>query len=156
MDFQNFRLIWYDNPRPYSYAYPWTQLLIVDHPILRMREETLKSLVHLVDRLQEKQLQEQLVKCVCTLQADPEAAIRTNATIFLGRIAPKLKEAVRWSATVTIDRLSCRVTPFQVCSCCVVPRITCTAEEMLRSVMTIWLDGWKSKCLFADGWKGNS
>jgi len=36
-----------------------------------------------------------LVRCIVNLQADTEASIRTNATIFLGRIAGKLKEGVR-------------------------------------------------------------
>jgi hypothetical protein len=62
----------------------------------RMREETLKSLIYLVDKLQENMLQERLVKCVVNLQGDGEASIRTNAIIFLSRISPKLKEAVRY------------------------------------------------------------
>lgn len=61
----------------------------------KMREETLKSLVHIVDKLEEKFLQEKLVRCITNLQSDTEASIRTNATIFLGKIAPKLKEPVR-------------------------------------------------------------
>ena len=60
-----------------------------------MREETLKSLVHVIDKLDEKHLQDKLVRCVVNLQNDAEASIRTNATIFLGRIASKLKDAVR-------------------------------------------------------------
>jgi SCY1-like protein 1 len=62
---------------------------------LKMREDTLKSLVCLLDKLDEKNLQDKLVRCMCGLQADAEAAIRTNATIFLGRIAPKLKDAIK-------------------------------------------------------------
>lgn len=61
----------------------------------KMREETLKSLVHIVDKLDERNLQDKLVRCITTLQGDAEASIRTNATIFLGRIATKLKESVR-------------------------------------------------------------
>ena len=62
---------------------------------LKMREDTLKSLVCLLDKLDEKNLQEKLVRCMCGLQSDSEAAIRTNATIFIGRIAPKLRDAVK-------------------------------------------------------------
>ena len=62
---------------------------------LKMREDTLKSLVCLLDKLDEKNLQDKLVRCMCGLQSDAEAAIRTNATIFLGRLAPRLKENVR-------------------------------------------------------------
>lgn len=60
-----------------------------------MREETLKNLVHVVDKLDEKQLQDRLVRCISSLQNDAENSIRTNATIFLGRIAPKLKDVTR-------------------------------------------------------------
>ena len=60
-----------------------------------MREETLKCLVHVVEKLDEKHLQDILVRCITKLQNDTENSIRTNATIFLGRIAVKLKEGVR-------------------------------------------------------------
>ena len=63
--------------------------------LIRMREETLKCLVHVVDKLDEKHLQEKLVRCIINLQNDTENSIRTNATIFLGRTAVKLKEGVR-------------------------------------------------------------
>jgi ABC-type uncharacterized transport system permease subunit len=54
------------------------------------------SLICIVDKLEETQLQDRLVRCVVNLQNDAEASIRTNATIFLGKIAPKLKEPVRY------------------------------------------------------------
>ena len=61
----------------------------------KMREESLKCLVHVVDKLDEKNLQDKLVRCITNLQNDQEASIRTNATIFIGRITPKLKDNVR-------------------------------------------------------------
>ena len=61
----------------------------------RLRESTLMSLIYIIDKLDEAQLQERLVRCVGNLQNDPEASIRTNATIFIGKIAAKLKESVR-------------------------------------------------------------
>jgi hypothetical protein len=54
------------------------------------------SLIYVVDKLDENQLQDRLVRCVVNLQNDPEPSIRTNATIFLGKIAGKLKETVRY------------------------------------------------------------
>ena len=60
-----------------------------------MREETLKCLVHVVEKLDEKNLQEKLIRCITNLQNDTENSIRTNATIFLGRIAIKLKDSIR-------------------------------------------------------------
>lgn len=67
-------------------------LLICDS---RLREETLKSLVYVIDKLEENQLQDKLVRCISNLQQDPENSIRTNATIFMSRIMPKLKDSVR-------------------------------------------------------------
>jgi len=61
----------------------------------KMREDTLKNLAHVVDKLDEKNLQDKLIRCVSNLQNDAESSIRTNATIFLGRTASLLKEAVR-------------------------------------------------------------
>lgn len=61
-----------------------------------MREDTLKSLVCIVDKLEERNLQEKIVRCMTGLQGDSEPSIRTNATIFLGRIAPDLKEPIRF------------------------------------------------------------
>lgn len=68
---------------------------VVDTIFARMREETLKCLVHVVEKLDEKHLQEKLVRSIINLQNDTDNSIRTNATIFLGRIAVKLKEGVR-------------------------------------------------------------
>lgn len=61
----------------------------------KMREDTLKNLVHVVDKLDEKNMQEKLTRCISNLQNDAECSIRTNATIFLGRIAARLKDGVR-------------------------------------------------------------
>lgn len=61
----------------------------------RLRESTLMSLIFIVDKLDEVQLQDRLVRAITNLQNDAEPSIRTNATIFLGKIAAKLKEAVR-------------------------------------------------------------
>jgi hypothetical protein len=54
------------------------------------------SLIFVVDKLEEPQLQDKLVRCIINLQNDVEHSIRTNSTIFLGKIAGKLKEAVRY------------------------------------------------------------
>ena len=61
-----------------THSYTHTHIHIL---IYRMREETLKSLVWLVDRLDERSLQDRLVRCVTTLQADTEPSIRTNAVM---------------------------------------------------------------------------
>ena len=60
-----------------------------------MREDTLKNLVHVVDKLEGKVMQDKLVRSIVNLQNDAEASLRTNATIFLGKIALKLEEAAR-------------------------------------------------------------
>jgi len=61
----------------------------------KLRESTLMSLIYVVDKLEGPQLQDRLVRAIVALQNDAEASIRTNATIFLGKIAVKLSEAVR-------------------------------------------------------------
>ncbi|EKU20011.1 hypothetical protein NGA_2050800, partial [Nannochloropsis gaditana CCMP526] len=38
-----------------------------------------------------KNLNDRLMRCLTKLQVDPEPSIRTNTTIFLGRIAAQLK-----------------------------------------------------------------
>ena len=60
-----------------------------------MREETLKGLVHILDKLEETLLNDKLVKCVMNLQNDVEPSIRTNAVIFLGRTITKMKPVVQ-------------------------------------------------------------
>jgi SCY1-like protein 1 len=52
-----------------------------------IRELTLKSLVCITDRLDEKQLNDRLLRCLNKLQSDLDPGIRTNATIFVGKIA---------------------------------------------------------------------
>lgn len=61
----------------------------------KLRETTLTSLMCVVDKLDDHQLNDKLVRCIVNLQNDQEASIRTNSTIFLGKIAPKLKEVTR-------------------------------------------------------------
>lgn len=90
-----------------------------------MREETLKCLVHVVEKLDEKHLQEKLVRCIINLQNDTENSIRTNATIFLGRIAIKLKENVRirvlcssFSKSLKDNFLHCRIAGLKASVAC--------------------------------------
>ena len=70
-------------------------LIIVIVDSLRLREDTLKALLDVVEKLDEYNLQEKLVRCVCNLQNDSEASIRTNSVIFLSRISDKLSGPVR-------------------------------------------------------------
>lgn len=59
-----------------------------------LREETLKSLIHLIDKLDENMVNDKVPRSVTTLQNDGEPSIRTNTVIFLGRLIPRLKETV--------------------------------------------------------------
>ena len=90
-----------------------------------MREETLKCLVHVVEKLDEKNLQEKLVRCITNLQNDTENSIRTNATIFLGRIATKLKDSVRirvlcpsFAKSMRDNFVHCRVAGLKAATAC--------------------------------------
>lgn len=59
-----------------------------------LRELTLKSTIVLVPKLSHTNL-EKLVRYLVRMQADPEAGIRTNTVIFIGKIAPNLTEMSR-------------------------------------------------------------
>ncbi|KAL7542148.1 hypothetical protein ACHAXR_011561 [Thalassiosira sp. AJA248-18] len=59
-----------------------------------LRELTLKSTIVLVPKLNHANL-EKLVRYLVRLQSDPEASIRTNTVIFIGKIAPNLTDMSR-------------------------------------------------------------
>ncbi|KAG5189980.1 kinase-like domain-containing protein [Tribonema minus] len=61
----------------------------------QLRELTLKSMVVFTDKLSDKNMNDKLIRHLARLQGDPEDSIRTNTIIFLGKIAGKLKPAVR-------------------------------------------------------------
>ncbi|CAI5745851.1 unnamed protein product [Peronospora destructor] len=60
-----------------------------------LRELTVKSMLHIADKLSESNLNSRVMKYFAKLQSDPEPAIRTNTTICLGKIASKLNDATR-------------------------------------------------------------
>jgi len=59
-----------------------------------LRELTLKSTIVLVPKLSHSNL-EKLVRYLVRMQSDPEASIRTNTVIFIGKIAPSLTDMSR-------------------------------------------------------------
>ncbi|KAG3245728.1 N-terminal kinase-like protein [Phytophthora idaei] len=60
-----------------------------------LRELTVKSMLHIADKLSDSNLNNRVMKYFAKLQSDPEPAIRTNTTICLGKIASKLNDATR-------------------------------------------------------------
>lgn len=66
-----------------------------------LRELTLKSTIVLVPKLNHANL-EKLVRYLVRLQADPEASIRTNTVIFIGKIAPHLSSTSRQKLIVSV------------------------------------------------------
>ncbi|CEG40411.1 scy1 protein kinase [Plasmopara halstedii] len=60
-----------------------------------LRELTVKSMLHIADKLSDNNLNNRVVKYFAKLQSDPEPAIRTNTTICIGKIASKLNETTR-------------------------------------------------------------
>lgn len=64
----------------------------------KMREETLKNLVYVLDKIEETQIRDKLLRSINNLQGDQEASLRTNATIFLGKLSSKVVEEVRHRA----------------------------------------------------------
>ena len=59
-----------------------------------IREQTIKSVLLLVPKLNERIINYDLLKYLAKLQMDPEPGIRTNTTICLGKIAKHLSENV--------------------------------------------------------------
>ncbi|PSR88589.1 hypothetical protein PHLCEN_2v5116 [Hermanssonia centrifuga] len=55
-----------------------------------IREATIRSIILLSDKFNERILNNDLLRHLAKMQADPEASIRTNTCILLGRLGPNL------------------------------------------------------------------
>lgn len=60
-----------------------------------LRDAAVKSVLSVCGRLTEKNLNSILMSHFARLQVDPEPAIRTNTTVCLGKLAPKLSQTAR-------------------------------------------------------------
>ncbi|CAO3615918.1 unnamed protein product [Cunninghamella echinulata] len=60
-----------------------------------IREQTVKSILLLVPKLNDRVINYDLLKYMAKLQMDPEPGIRTNTTICLGKIAKHLNDSTR-------------------------------------------------------------
>lgn len=60
-----------------------------------LREMTVKSMLHIVPKLSEEIVSNEVTKYLWALQTDGEPAIRTNTIIALGRLAPDFSEQTR-------------------------------------------------------------
>ncbi len=67
-----------------------------------LRELTIKAMMHIAPKLNETNLNETLMRHFAKLQTDPEAAIRTNTTICIGKIAPHLSVATRGKILIPV------------------------------------------------------
>ncbi|RKO96201.1 ARM repeat-containing protein, partial [Caulochytrium protostelioides] len=65
-----------------------------------VREHTLRSILVIADKLNEKILNNTLLRFLAKLQTDPEPGIRTNTTILLGKLATKLRPQIAQSVLV--------------------------------------------------------
>ena len=65
-----------------------------------MRELSVRALVHFAPHLSEKNVKEDVLRCISGLQQDREGPIRTNATICLCMIANYIPESVRCKTLV--------------------------------------------------------
>lgn len=114
----------------------------------RLRESTLMSLIFIVDKLEETQLQDRLVRSIVNLQNDAEPSIRTNATIFLGKIAIKLKEPVRarvlcpaFQKAMKDNFMHCRVAGLRTSNACVkLLDVTQMASKIIPQASILLLD----------------
>jgi len=113
-----------------------------------LRELTLKSTIVLVPKLNHANL-EKLVRYLVRLQADPEASIRTNTVIFIGKVAPHLTETSRQKLILPAFTRSMK-DPFTPCRLAALRAvIACkeyfsqkeVAEKVLPCVIPHTLDG---------------
>ncbi|TRM70299.1 armadillo-type protein [Schizophyllum amplum] len=61
-----------------------------DDTVAVIREATVKSLILLAPKLSDRTLNNDLLRYLAKMQMDPEASIRTNTCILIGRLAPSL------------------------------------------------------------------
>lgn len=59
-----------------------------------VREQTVKSVLVLVNKLSDRTINSELLKCLAKTSNDEQAGIRTNTTICLGKIARNLGTSV--------------------------------------------------------------
>jgi len=113
-----------------------------------LRELTLKSTIVLVPKLNHANL-EKLVRYLIRLQSDPEASIRTNTVIFIGKIAPSLTDMSRQKLILPAFMRSMK-DPFTPCRLSALRAvISCkeyftqkdVAEKVLPAVVPHTLDG---------------
>ncbi|KAJ1020607.1 hypothetical protein NDA16_004000 [Ustilago loliicola] len=60
-----------------------------------IREATLKAILPLAPKLSDRVLNNDLLRVLARTQVDPEAGIRTNTTVLLGRLVPHLSVSTR-------------------------------------------------------------
>ena len=113
-----------------------------------LRELTLKSTICLVPKLSHANL-EKLVRYLVRLQSDPEASIRTNTVIFIGKIAPNLTDMSRQKLILPAFMRSMK-DPFTPCRLSALRAVTSckeyfsqkdVAEKVLPAVVPHTLDG---------------
>ena len=113
-----------------------------------LRELTLKSAIVLVPKLNHANV-EKLVRYLVRLQSDPEASIRTNTVIFIGKIAPNLTDMSRQKLILPAFMRSMK-DPFTPCRLSALRAVSScqeyftqkdVAEKVLPAVVPHTLDG---------------
>ncbi|KNC51047.1 uncharacterized protein AMSG_12027 [Thecamonas trahens ATCC 50062] len=82
-----------------SQIFPAIENGFIDRSAL-LRKLTLKSLLHLVDKLSTSTLDSRVLKHLARLQQDETPGIRANTTICLGKIAPHLSPGMQAKALI--------------------------------------------------------
>jgi SCY1-like protein 1 len=115
----------------------------------KMREETLKNLVYVLDKIDETQIRDKLLRSINSLQGDQEASLRTNATIFLGKLSSRVAEEVRHRAiypgfarAMKDPFVHCRIAGLKsTLSCLSIIEKPLFATKMLPQVCALTVDG---------------
>ncbi len=113
-----------------------------------LRELTLKSAIVLVSHLSQPNL-EKLTRYLVRLQSDQEDSIRTNAVIFIGKVAPNLSEIARsklilpaFTRAMSDGFVPCRLAGLKaICACRGQFEEKKLASEVLPAIAPSLVDG---------------
>lgn len=93
-----------------------------------IREATVKSMIFFVSRLKPKIVENRVLKLLIKMMQDPEASIRTNALICVGRVSAHLPQASISQTLMTVIGMGLK-DPFSPCRCAALQTLSATASS---------------------------
>lgn len=93
-----------------------------------IREATVKSMIFFVSRLKPKIVEGRVLKLLIKMMQDPEASIRTNALICVGRVSTQLPNASITPTLMTVIGMGLK-DPFSPCRCAALQTLSATSNS---------------------------